>query len=91
MQSPRFRSIDRVAQLSGAADATAVPTEDEQREALDSVRAPRSGLILMIIIVAGLALIALYANVQKARRDKIEQVTIIPASTAAPTSSSPGH
>jgi hypothetical protein len=91
MQSPGFRSIDRVAQLSGAADATAVPTEDEQREALDSARAPRSGLILMIIIVAGLALIALYANVQKARRDKIEQVTIIPASSAAPTSSSPRH
>jgi hypothetical protein len=91
MQSPRFRPIERVAQLSAAADATAVPTDNEQREALDSARPPRSGLILMIIIVAGLALIALYANVQKARRDKIEEVTIIPAPSAAPTGSSPGH
>ena len=30
-----------------------------------------------------MALLALYANVQKARRDKIEKVTITPVSTAA--------
>ena len=40
----------------------------------------------MIVIVAGTALIALYANVQKARRDKIEKVTIIPV-TAVPSAS----
>jgi hypothetical protein len=45
----------------------------------------------MIIIVAGLAVVALYANVQKARRDKLEKVTIIPASPAAATPSSPGR
>jgi hypothetical protein len=42
----------------------------------------------MIIIVAAMALIAVYANVQKARRDKIEKVTIIPVSptpAATPT------
>jgi len=39
----------------------------------------------MIIIVAALALIAVYANVQKARRDKLEKVTIIPASPVTPT------
>jgi hypothetical protein len=42
----------------------------------------------MIIIVVALALLAIYASVQKARRDKIEQVTIIPVSTA-PASPSP--
>jgi hypothetical protein len=43
----------------------------------------------MIIIVAGLALIALYANVQKARRESIEKVTIIPVSTTPSASPSP--
>jgi hypothetical protein len=52
----------------------------------ESSRAPRAGLRLMIIIVVALALIAIYANVQKARRDKIEKVTIIPV-TALPSAS----
>ena len=53
----------------------------------DPSRAPRSGLMLMLIIVAGLALVAIYANIQKARRDKIEKVTIIPVSSGTPASS----
>jgi hypothetical protein len=60
-----------------------VPTVD------DPSRAPRSGLVLMLIIVIGLALVAIYANVQKARRDKIENVTIIPVSPAPSASASP--
>ena len=59
-----------------------MPTPD------DPTRAPRSGLILMLVIVIAVALVAIYANVQKARRDKIERVTIIPISespTAAPS------
>jgi hypothetical protein len=60
-----------------------VPPASDQPTA-ESSRAPRAGLSLMIIIIAGLALVAIYANVQKARRDKIEKVTIIPvASTPA--------
>jgi hypothetical protein len=43
----------------------------------------------MIIIVVALALVAVYANVQKARRDTIEKVTIIPVSAAASASPSP--
>jgi hypothetical protein len=43
----------------------------------------------MLIIVAALALIALYANVQKARRDKIEKVTIVPISETPTASPSP--
>jgi hypothetical protein len=39
----------------------------------------------MIIIVVAMALLAIYANVQKARRQKIEQVTIIPVSTTSPS------
>jgi hypothetical protein len=45
-------------------------------------RAPRLGVRLMIVILVGLALVAIYANVQKVRRDKIERVTITPAATA---------
>ena len=55
----------------------------------DASRAPRSGLMLMLIIVIGVALVAIYANVQKARRDKIEKVTIIPASPTPAVSAPP--
>jgi hypothetical protein len=61
-----------------------VPTPD------DPTRAPRSGLILMLVIVIAVALVAIYANVQKARRDKIEKVTIIPISETPTASPSPG-
>ena len=55
----------------------------------DPSRAPRSGLILMLIIVVAVALVAVYANIQKARRDKIEKVTVTlispsPAATSTP-------
>ena len=44
----------------------------------------------MIAIVIALALVAVYANVQKARRDKLEKVTIIsvlatPSASPSPT------
>jgi len=44
----------------------------------------------MLVIVVAVALVAIYANVQKARHDKIEKVTIIPVS-ASPTPSSFPH
>ena len=56
----------------------------------DPSRAPRSGLMLMLVIVIALALVAVYANVQKARRDKIEKVTIIPISESPTASPPPG-
>lgn len=43
----------------------------------------------MIIIVVAMALLAIYANVQKARRNEIEKVTIIPFATPPPASPSP--
>jgi hypothetical protein len=64
-----------------------VPPDATPNKVSDLSRAPRAGLFLMIAIVAGTALIALYANVQKARRDTIEKVTITPVSetpTASP-------
>ena len=62
-----------------------MPTPD------DPTRAPRSGLILMLIIVIAAALVAIYANVQKARRDKVEKVTIIPISESPTASPSPNE
>ena len=43
----------------------------------------------MSIIIIAVALVALYANVQKARRDKIEKVTIIPILESPTASPSP--
>ena len=66
-----------------------MPPNDTPNKVSDSSRAPRAGLILMVVIVAGTALIALYANVQKARRDTIEKVTITPISSTPIASASP--
>jgi hypothetical protein len=57
----------------------------------DTSRAPRFGVRLMIIIAAALALLAIYANVQKARRATIEKVTIIPVATATPSPAGSGN
>jgi threonine dehydrogenase-like Zn-dependent dehydrogenase len=66
-----------------------VPPDDTTNKVSDSSRAPRVGLILMVAIVVGTGLIALYANVQKARRDTIEKVTITPISSTPIASASP--
>ena len=54
------------------------PAEDGS----EGSRAPKTGIRLMIVIVISMALLAIYANVQKARRDQIEKVTIIPISAS---------
>ena len=66
-----------------------MPPDDTTTKVSDPSRAPRAGLILMVAIVVGTALIALYANVQKARRDTIEKVTITPISSTPTASASP--
>ena len=66
-----------------------MPPDDTPNKVSDSSRAPRAGLILMVVIVIGTGLIALYANVQKARRDTIEKVTITPISSTPIASASP--
>ena len=42
----------------------------------------------MITLMVGLGLVAVYANIQKGRRDSIEKVIVIPAATATPASES---
>ncbi|HEV2804858.1 MAG TPA: hypothetical protein VGW57_08025 [Chthoniobacterales bacterium] len=43
----------------------------------------------MVVIVVATALIAVYANVQKARRDKIEKLTVISISPTPAASGTP--
>jgi hypothetical protein len=68
-----------------------VPSANEQQNAAQSSRAPRSGVRLMIIIIVAMALLGIYANVQKARRSEIEKVTIIPVTSSPSASPSPGN
>ena len=66
-----------------------MPAPAEQPNPVVSNRAPRAGVRLMIIIVIAMALLAIYGNVQKARRSQIEKVTIIPVATPPPASPTP--
>jgi hypothetical protein len=83
-RSRRFPLIDALHEILEQLRVPKVDASKGPESAADLSRAPRIGVRLMIIILIGLALVAIYANVQKARRDKIETVTIIPASTATP-------
>ena len=47
-------------------------------------RAPTSGLQMMVAIIVALLLLAIFANVQKFRANRIESVTITPALPATP-------
>jgi len=50
-----------------------------------SSRVPRSALVVMIVIVVTMGLVALYAGVQRLRRDRIEQVIVTPAASVTPS------
>jgi len=41
----------------------------------------------MIVIIVAIGFVALYANVQRLRRDKIETVTFTPAGSPSPSAS----
>jgi hypothetical protein len=53
-------------------------------EKLPSSQVPRSVVVLMIIILASLALVAAFANIQRFRRGQIETVVVVPASSTTP-------
>jgi hypothetical protein len=54
-----------------------------------SERVPPRGILVIAIILAAIALLALYANVQKFRRDKIETVIVTPVATPTPSATNP--
>ena len=51
---------------------------------IGSPQVPRSVVILMVVIVAAFAVVAIFANIQRLRRDQIETVVVLPASSATP-------
>ena len=53
----------------------------------DDPKLPPIAIRAMIIVLAAMLLVAIHANVQRLRRDKIETVTVTPMATAAPTPS----
>jgi len=58
------------------------PASEEQPS-----RPRKSGVVLMLIIVMSMALLALYANIQRWRRSQVETVIVTPA--ASPSSTTP--
>jgi hypothetical protein len=55
-------------------------------EAPPSSRVPKSGIVLMLIILGSMALLAMYGNIQRFRREKVETVIVTPAtSPSVPT------
>jgi hypothetical protein len=53
-------------------------------EKLRSSQVPRNAVVLMIVILASLALVAVFANIQRVRRGQIETVVALPASSTTP-------
>jgi hypothetical protein len=51
----------------------------------DSSPVSKIAVKVMIVILIAMALLSLYSNVQRWRRDKIETVIVIPAASPSPT------
>jgi cell division septal protein FtsQ len=61
-----------------------VNSPQQPAEKLRSSQVPRTAVVLMIIIVASLALVAIFANIQRLRRSQIETIVVVPASSTTP-------
>jgi hypothetical protein len=46
---------------------------------------PKAALVMMVIILAAMALVSIYANVQNWRRNKIESVIVTPVASPSAT------
>ena len=77
LRGPRLARIIRTVNLPQ-------PSEDPP-----SPKAPTAALVVMAIIVAGLLMVAIYSNVQRWRRDKIDTVIVTPIPTPSATASVP--
>ena len=65
-------------------DTSPVNSPQQSAEKLRSPQVPRSAVVLMIIILASLALVAIFANIQRLRRGQIETIVVVPASSTTP-------
>jgi hypothetical protein len=66
-----------------------VTPPDDATPAAPKTRVPRHGWLVITLILTAMALLAVYSNVQRARRAEVETVTIIPAGPKASPSPSP--
>jgi hypothetical protein len=64
------------------ADIRRVNAPDANQSGPVASPVPRGGYLAMGLILLALVLLSIYSNVQKARRDQIEKVTITPAAAA---------
>jgi hypothetical protein len=58
-----------------------VNSPQQPAEKFRSHQVPKSAVVLMIIIVTSLALVAIFANIQRLRRGQIETIVVLPASS----------
>lgn len=73
-------------------DLMRVSLPADRNNSVATSRVPRGGRLAMIVILVAMALLSIYSNVQKARRHRIEQVTITPAaSVSAPPTPTPAQ
>jgi hypothetical protein len=61
-----------------------VNSPPQPAEKLRSSQVPRIAIVLMIVIVVSLALVAIFANIQRLRRGQIETIVVVPAGSATP-------
>jgi hypothetical protein len=76
MRLPCAREID--------IDTSKVNSPQQPAEKFRSHQVPKSAVVLMIIIVTSLALVAIFANIQRLRRGQIETIVVLPASSTTP-------
>jgi hypothetical protein len=62
-------------------DTLTVNSAQPPREKFRSSRVPKSAVVLMLIIVGSMALLVVYANIQRFRRDRVETVIVKPATS----------
>jgi len=53
-------------------------------EKVESAHVRKGTILVMSIVIASFALLALFANIQRFRRDKIETVAVTPAESITP-------
>jgi hypothetical protein len=76
MTLPCAREID--------ADTSKMNSPQQSAVNFRSHQIPKGAVVLMIIIVASLALVAIFANIQHLRRGQIETIVVVPASSTTP-------
>jgi uncharacterized membrane protein len=65
-------------------DTSPVNSPQQPAEKLRSPQVPRNVIVLMIIIVVSIALVAIFANIQRLRRGQVKTVVVVPASSTTP-------